>query len=158
MKVCIGGKFNILHSGHKQLINKAFETAGTKGSVFIGITSTDLTKNKKNVKQLEERKKVLEQYLSEKGFLNRTIIKPIVDKYGPSIDEDFDAIVVSPETIKTAEEINYKRKKIGQKPLKIIQIPFVLAKNGYPISSSRILSVSHLRVSQVFGFLQCSQR
>ena len=138
MKVCIGGKFNILHSGHKQLINKAFETAGTKGSVFIGITSTDLTKNKKNVKQLEERKKVLEQYLSEKGFLNRTIIKPIVDKYGPSIDEDFDAIVISPETEKIAIEINHERKLKGKKPLKIYKIPFVLAEDGKPISSTRI--------------------
>jgi pantetheine-phosphate adenylyltransferase len=138
MKVCIGGTFNILHSGHKQLIKKAFETAGIKGSVFIGLTSKNFTKNKKNVKPLEQRKKALEQYLSEEGFLNRTIIKPITDKYGPSIDEEFDAIVVSPETIKTAEEINYKRRKKEKKVLKIIQISFVLAKDGMPISSSRI--------------------
>ena len=138
MKVCIGGTFNILHSGHKQLIKKAFETAGINGSVFIGLTSKNLIKNKKNVKPLKERKKGLEQYLSEEGFLDRTIIKPIIDKYGPSIDEEFDAIVVSPETIKTAEEINYKRRKKEKKVLKIIQISFVLAKDGMPISSSRI--------------------
>ncbi len=138
MKVCIGGTFNILHSGHKLLIDKAFEAAGIKGSVFIGLTSKELVKNKKNVKPLVERKKALEQYLCEKGFLTRSIIKPIIDKYGPSIDEGFDAIVVSPETIKTAEEINYKRRKKGKKTLKIIQIPFVLGKDGIPIKSSRI--------------------
>ena len=138
MKVCIGGTFNILHSGHKLLIDKAFETAGTKDSVFIGVTSKDLTGKKKNVKSLKERKKALEQYLSKKGFLNRAIIKPIKDKYGPSIDEEFDAIVISPETIKTAEEINHKRSKKGKKPLKIVQIPFLLANDGIPISSSRI--------------------
>lgn len=138
MKVCIGGTFNILHSGHKLLINKAFETAGTKGSVFIGLTSKELIKNKKNIKALKERKKVLERYLSERRFLDRAIIKPITDKYGPSIDKEFDAIVVSPETIKTAEEINYKRRQKRKKPLKIIQIPFVSAKDGIPISSSRI--------------------
>ena len=138
MKVCVGGTFNILHSGHKLLINKAFETAGTEGSVFIGLTSRELTKNKRNVKSLEERKKTLERYLSKRGFLDRAVIKPITDKYGPSIDEEFDTIIVSPGTIKTAEEINYKRRKKGKKPLKIIQIPFVLAEDGVPISSSRI--------------------
>jgi len=138
MKVCLGGTFNILHSGHKLLIDKAFEIAGINGSVFIGLTSKGFVKNKKNVKSLIERKKGLEQYLSEKGYLNRSIIKPIFDKYGPSIDDRFDAIVVSPETKKTAEEINYKRKKKGKKALKIIQIPFVLGKDGKPIRSSRI--------------------
>ena len=138
MKVCVGGTFNILHSGHKLLIDKAFETAGTEGSVFIGLTSRELTKKKRNVKSLEERKKTLERYLSKRGFLDRAVIKPITDKYGPSIDEEFDTIIVSPGTIKTAEEINYKRRKKGKKPLKIIQIPFVLAEDGVPISSSRI--------------------
>jgi len=138
MKVCIGGTFNIIHSGHKLLINKAFETAGLEGSVFIGLTTKKLTKNKKNVWSLQERKKKLEQYLSEKGFLDRATIKPISNKYGPSIDEEFDAIVVSPETMKTAEEINFKRREKGKKALKIIKIPFLSAKDGVPISSSRI--------------------
>ena len=64
--------------------------------------------------------------------------KPIFDKYGPTIDEDFDAIVVSPETRKTAEEINFKRKKNGKKSLKIIEIPFVLGNDRKIISSTRI--------------------
>jgi pantetheine-phosphate adenylyltransferase len=138
MKICIGGTFSILHNGHKLLINKAFEIAGKKGSVFIGLTSGNMLKNKRNVKSLEERKIALLEYLSEKGFLDRAIIKPIRDKYGPSIDGEFDAIIVSPGTVKTAEEINYKRRNKGKKPLKIIQIPFVLADDGKPISSSRI--------------------
>ena len=140
MKICIGGTFSILHNGHKLLINKAFEAAGVKGSVFIGLTLGDALKNKRNVRSLEERKIALLKYLSEKGFLDRAIIKPIKDKYGPSIDREFDAIIVSPETVKTAEEINDKRRKKGKKPLKIIQIPFVLADDGIPISSSRIKS------------------
>lgn len=138
MRVCIGGTFSILHSGHKRLLDKAFESAGKTGSVFIGLTSEKLIKKKKKVKPFEERKKFLVQYLSKRGFIDRTIIKPITDKYGPSIDEEFDAIVVSPESIKTAEEINQKRIKIGKHPLKIIQIPFLLANDGFPISSSRI--------------------
>lgn len=138
MKICIGGTFNILHKGHQQLINKAIEKAGPKGSLLIGLTSTDFVKNKINVKSYKDRLGNLEKYLSKKKFLEKTIINPISDKYGPTIDEDFDAIVVSPETVKTAEEINTIRKKNGKNPLIIIKIEYVLAKDSLPISSSRI--------------------
>jgi len=138
MRVCIGGTFSILHNGHKVIIDKAFETSGKTGSVFIGLTSGDVINKKENVKSLEERKKKLKQYLSKRGFLDRAIIKPILDKYGPSIDDEFDAIVISPETKKTAEDINHKRLMKGKKPLKIIEIPFLVADDGLPISSSRI--------------------
>lgn len=140
MKVCIGGTFNILHKGHKSIIDKAFEIAGRNGSVFIGLVTGKLVESKKSIKSLELRKKNLEGYLTKKGFFNQASIKPIADKYGSSIEEDFDAIVVSPETIKTAEEINNKRVQKGKKPLKIIQVPFVLAMDGKPISSTRIMN------------------
>jgi pantetheine-phosphate adenylyltransferase len=138
MKVCIGGTFSILHKGHKILIGKAFELAGEKGSVFIGLSSGHLLKNKKITETFKKRKEKLKQYLLKKGFLDNTIIKPITDKYGPSIDGDFDAIVVSPETKITAKEINEKRKVRGKTPLKIIQIPFVMADDNLPISSTRV--------------------
>jgi pantetheine-phosphate adenylyltransferase len=138
MKVCIGGTFNSLHKGHKLLIEKAFEVAGEQGSVFIGISTGEIIKEKKDTKSFEEREKAIKKYLYEKDFIKRATIKPIRDKYGPSIEEEFDAIVISPETRKVAEEINEKRKKKGKKPLEIIQIPFVLAEDGCPISSSRI--------------------
>ena len=140
MKVCIGGTFNALHKGHKSLLDKAFEVAGRNGSVFIGLATGKLVENKRSVKSLEIRKKNLEKYLNQKGFFNQAKIEPIEDKYGLAIDEDFDAIIVSPETIKTAEEINKKRVQKSKKPLKIIQIPFVLAKDGKPISSTRIIN------------------
>jgi len=138
MKVCIGGTFNPLHKGHKLLIEKAFEVAEKQGSVFIGITTGEIVKGKMDVESFEERKKDIEKYLHEKDFIKRVTVKPIIDKYGPSIEEEFDAIVISPETRKTAEEINEKRKKKRKKPLKIIQISFVLTEDGRPISSSRI--------------------
>ena len=138
MRVCIGGTFNILHEGHKQLISKAIETAGKHGKIFIGITSGGLIKSKINIKPFEERKKTLEKFLSQKKIQNTVEIKPIKDIYGPTLDEDFDAIIVSPETKSNAEEINKKRKQKGKKPLKIIIIPFVLSDDGTPISSSMI--------------------
>ena len=138
MKVCIGGTFNVLHKGHKLLINKAIRTAGKQGYLFIGITEGDIIKTKENIKPFEERKKMINNYILEKNAAPKVEIKPIKDKYGPSIKEDFDTIVVSPETAKTAEEINKKRKQIKKSPLKIVQIPFVLADDDKPISSSRI--------------------
>ena len=69
MKVCIGGTFDKLHKGHKTLIKKAFETAGDKGSVFIGITTDNFAKDKKNVKPLNERIKNIKKYLTEEGLL-----------------------------------------------------------------------------------------
>ena len=137
MRVCIGGTFEFLHKGHKKLIDKAFEIAGKNGFVFIGLTTSEFTKRKK-IGKINERQKKLQEYLFEKGLLNQVLIKPISDKYGPSIEGDFDAIVVSPETFETANEINIKRIENGKKPLKIIKIHFVLAQDGKLISSTRI--------------------
>lgn len=128
----------MLHKGHKKLINKAFEIAGKNGFVFIGLATNKMTKRKKIVETIEERQKKLLEYLIKKCFIDRALIKPIADKYGPSIEEDFDAIIVSPETFETAQKINLKRVENRKKPLKIIKIPFVLAEDGKPISSTRI--------------------
>jgi pantetheine-phosphate adenylyltransferase len=138
MRVCIGGTFNRLHKGHKSLIKKAFEVAGMKGSVFIGVTSGEIIKRKGNIKPFKIRKKAIEQFLSEEELTEEVTVEQIYDKYGPSVEGEFDAIVVSPETINTAKEINKKRKRLNKKQLKIIQIPFILAEDNIPISSSRI--------------------
>ena len=138
MRVCIGGTFDTLHKGHKLLIDKALQTGGKKGSVFIGVTTENMSKIKGDIKSFRKRRKNIEKYLISKGYINRTTIKEIFDKYGPSIEGNFDAIVVSPETKSTAEEINKKRQQKGKKLLEIVQIPFVLANDDIPISSSRI--------------------
>ena len=71
-------------------------------------------------------------------FIEQATIQPLSNKFGPTLEGDFDAIVVSPETKPTAEEINKKRKQLGKKPLQIVVIPFVLSEDNQPISSSRI--------------------
>ena len=138
MKVCVGGTFDPLHKGHKTLIKKALQIAGENDSVFIGISTGKLLENKINVSSYDIRKKNLEIFLSKIKFLGEIIIQSISNEFGPTLKGDFDAIVVSPETINTAKKINIEREKIGKKPLKIIQIPFVLAEDGFPISSTRI--------------------
>ena len=138
MKICIGGTFNIFHKGHKILLNTAIEKAGIDGYLFIGVTSNNMIKSKKYALNFEDRKKNITKYLSNIEINCKIEIKKINDKYGPSITEDFDGIVVSPETRNTAEEINNRRRKINKKPLLIFEIPFVLADDIKPISSTRI--------------------
>jgi len=138
MKVCIGGTFNILHKGHEILIEKAFQTAGNNGRVFIGLTKGKIIKKKKNVKPYEQRLKSLKKYLLSKGYNKLAEIRPIYDEYGPTINEEFDAIVVSSETVDNAEKINKKRKEKGKKPIIVIEIPMVIADDQKPISSTRI--------------------
>ena len=138
MNVCLGGTFCPLHKGHKALLRKAFQVAGPKGSVFIGVTSASMVKKKEGIESFEKRKQSIEHFLIEENVIGQAIIQPLSNEFGPTLKGDFDAIVVSPETQPTAEEINRKRKFLGKKPLQIIVIPFLLSEDGKPISSSRI--------------------
>jgi len=138
MKVCIGGTFDIIHKGHKLLISKAFEVATKDGFVFIGLTKNKLIDKKKNVKNWDLRKKNLERYISKKEYKTDFLIEGIKDIYGPTIENDFDGIVVSEETIENAKKINKKRKDKNKKPMKIIVIPYVYAEDNLPISTTRI--------------------
>ena len=46
MRVCVGGTFNIFHKGHKRLLDKAFEVAGEKGKVYIGLSTGSIIEKK----------------------------------------------------------------------------------------------------------------
>jgi pantetheine-phosphate adenylyltransferase len=140
MKVCYSGTFNVLHKGHKHLIDKAFEFAGVDGTVYIGVTKGALLKKKKYVNTYENRVNAIRKYLMEKGLEKRCIIKKIFDQYGPAAVGDYDAMIVSPETENNAEDINKIRIRNGKKPLKIIKIPHIMADDNKPISSTRILN------------------
>lgn len=138
MKVCIGGTFNILHKGHKYLIDTAFEAAGNNGMVYIGVSTGELLKEKKFLTPYSSRVKSIMDYITSKGNEHRVHIERIYSKYGYAVSGDYDIIIASPETLKNAEEINNNRIKKGKKPLKIIKIPHILADDNKPISSTRI--------------------
>jgi pantetheine-phosphate adenylyltransferase len=135
-KIVVGGTFDILHQGHRVLLRKAFSL----GEVIIGLTSDAMAKKikKRKVRDFKQRKKELVKFI-KKNFSKKYKIVKIEDKFGPTLKKDFDYIVVSPATYKTALLINKERQKRKKKPLKIVKIKFVLDKNGKPISATKLL-------------------
>lgn len=129
-KVAVGGTFDLLHKGHRALIEKAFELGKY---VIVGLTSNEMLQ--KRAERFSKRKKALQNFLKSENY---KIVK-LNDAYGPATsDSEIDAIVVSEETKARAAEINEIRKKRGLPPLEIAVIPFVLAEDGKPISTTRI--------------------
>jgi len=137
--VAMGGTFDSLHRGHRKLLRQAF-AVGRK--VMIGITSDDFGRTLHKPHKLdpyEKRKNDLERLLGSWGVLSRARIVPLHDRWGPTVRvSGIDALVVSRRTIKTAYEINAKRKADGMKPLAISLIDLILAEDKRPISSTRI--------------------
>ncbi|KKS87059.1 MAG: hypothetical protein UV63_C0061G0011 [Microgenomates group bacterium GW2011_GWC1_43_11] len=159
--VVCGGTFDRLHTGHQSLLEKAFSVGD---HVTIGLTTDEYVKNLKsqnnNAKQIkkivayQDRKRILEAWLNDQGWDGRYTIVPLNDPYGPTLPRhapdgawlrtgklpDFDAIVVSSETRKTAEAINTLRKEKGLHALKIIEIPMIPAEDLRSVSSTRVRS------------------
>ncbi len=139
MKVMVGGTFDPLHDGHKRLITRSFELAGDKGSVTIGLTTDHFARRKCHpVREYAARKASLENYIRECGFSAHYQIEPLNDRYGSAISENFDALVVSEETLPIAREINSLRDEKGKRKVDIHQITCVLADDDRWISSTRI--------------------
>lgn len=130
-KVAVGGSFDVLHRGHRALLDRAFEVGEY---VLIGLTSDEMAGS--GAADYEKRKKVLEDFLEHKGRYN---IVELNDPLGDAVsDGAIDAIAVSEETEPRALEVNEIRKKKGLRALEILSIPLVLAEDGRPISSTRI--------------------
>jgi pantetheine-phosphate adenylyltransferase len=137
-KIALGGTFDYIHDGHLAILAKAFELGE---HVLIGITSNEmqLVKDSAGIPPLEVRRRELLDVLSHHNWSERAEVYIISDPFGPAADDpELEAIVVSPETKPRAEEINRVRTSKGLKQLEIIDIPFVLAEDGLPISSIRI--------------------
>lgn len=136
-KVAVGGTFDPLHDGHRALLMKAIELS--QGSeLLVGITSDDMAGNKNHeVADYNLRYRNVMDFILEQG--GTPLIVKLVDPYGPTIHEDYDYLVVSPETHPTALKINRIRKEKNLKEIKIVLVDFILADDGISISSTRIM-------------------
>jgi len=137
VKVALGGTFDPLHDGHKALLKKVVELSGDD-EIVIGLTSDDMARERyRTVLSYTVRSENIRQYMKRTyGVDVRTV--ELFDRYGVTLEEDLDCIVVSPETKTVAEEINELRKDRGCKPMKIVVVDHVRAEDGGIISSTRI--------------------
>ncbi len=148
-RFCVmGGTFDRLHEGHRLLLKTANLLADR---VFVGIVSDDFLSRIKNKKKHYEliqpfdlRKKKVEEFVS--SLEAEFILGELHDSFGPSVTEaKADVIVVSNETLKTAQEINKIRENKGFLPLQICVVPFVKNKEGIIISSTYLRSLEKRR-------------
>ncbi|CCQ32483.1 phosphopantetheine adenylyltransferase [Halorhabdus tiamatea] len=141
MKVALGGTFDPIHDGHRALFERAFEL----GDVTVGLTSDDLAPTTRDegryVEPYDERLDALEDELSafaaeyDRDYELRKLQRPT----GIATEEQFDVLVVSPETETGGTRINEIREEHGREPLEIEVVDHVLADDGEPISSTRIV-------------------
>jgi pantetheine-phosphate adenylyltransferase len=139
MKVMVGGTFDPLHDGHRSLLVRSFQLAGKNGQVDIGLTTDSFASRKVHpTRTFDARRTELVKFISDQDFSAHWIVEPLDDRFGSALDADFDAIVVSEETLPVAVEINKLRRERGKKKVDIHQITCVLAEDGHWISSTRI--------------------
>ncbi|MCL1811624.1 MAG: inosine/xanthosine triphosphatase [Methanomassiliicoccaceae archaeon] len=138
----VAGTFNILHEGHKRLIEKAFEVGD---EVIVGITTDEMASGtREDLMPFYLRKRELEAFL---GDMDKPwTIAEISDIYGPREKVDAaDIIVVSEETLRNAEEVNRERGFRGVRPLEVVIVPLIKAYNDEKISSTGIMRGDYSR-------------
>ena len=134
-RAAVGGTFNIIHAGHRELLGRAFALAD---HVMVGISSDSFaSQSRGHVNPLRVRQENLEAYLKTLGGSYSVHI--IDDPLGPAaVLPDLDIIVVSEETYANAHRVNQERTANGLQPLQVELVPMVLAADGKPLSSTRV--------------------
>jgi len=141
VKIAVGGTFEYFHDGHRLLIKKAFELADEDdGEVHIGLTVNEMARQRSRVvDDYEVRKANILHYIETLMIPGKHYrIVELIDPYGTTLTDDYDYIVVSPETYPVALKINELRHDAGRSPIRIVSVEYVLAEDGVPISSTRI--------------------
>lgn len=129
--VCVGGTFDGMHYGHRKLLTLAVSSVlPQSGKLLVGVTIDDMLRHKKYaelIPPLEERIAGVRDFLDRlaPGMKNRVKIVPISDPYGPpgskEDGEDFEALVLSHETLENGHLLNEHRvNTLGMKPLVLL--------------------------------------
>jgi len=136
MRSALGGTFNVLHEGHKALLDKAFNESD---HVLIGLTSDAMASaTRDSVIPYGLRLKALEDYLSTKD--GSWEVREISDVFGPAVEiDDLDVLIVSEETYTNGIALNNERIKREMHPLSISVLRMVNGSNGDRISSTNVV-------------------
>lgn len=137
--VAMGGTFDILHTGHIELLKKSFEIGKF---VIIGLSSDTLVKEKlkKNINNsfVVRKHNLIKIIVSKVGSPQYEITK-LEDIFGPLMfSEKVDCMVASTETSYKGKRVNEIRTRMGLPTIDIVSVELKLARDGLPISSSRI--------------------
>ncbi|GAB3416504.1 phosphopantetheine adenylyltransferase [Haloparvum alkalitolerans] len=141
MNVALGGTFDPIHDGHRNLFERAFEL----GDVTVGLTSDELAPKTRHVERyvrpFAERKRDLEAELARfaEEYGRDFEIRELTEPTGIATEPGFDALIVSPETAEGGARINEIRREAGRDPLELVVVDHVVAEDGDRISSTRIV-------------------
>jgi pantetheine-phosphate adenylyltransferase len=136
--VAMGGTFDVVHSGHMALLDKAFSISS---KVIIGLSSDQLAKKRgKNLSSDYSKRLSLLKSVIEKNFPNSSYeISKLENDFGPAVIEgSVKALVVSEETSGKGIRLNELRAERNLSPVRIVVVPMILAKDGKAISTTRI--------------------
>jgi phosphopantetheine adenylyltransferase len=135
--VAVGGTFDGMHYGHRKLLTLAVSSVlPNTGKLTIGITTDAMLQQKEFaelIPKLDERIKGVRDFVDTlaPGMKNRVKIVPILDQFGPpgsaiesntySEKNDYDALVLSHETLETGRKLNQHRTDVlGMDPLTLL--------------------------------------
>ena len=115
--VCVGGTFDGLHYGHRKLLTLAVSSVTpVTGRLYVGVTADEMLKHKAFAEYIPDcatRMASVRAFLNRlaPGMIDRVRIQPIEDAYGPAgkPNEEFDALVLSHETLPTGQLLNQHR-------------------------------------------------
>lgn len=135
----IGGTFDHLHFGHRDLIVQAL--ANSK-KLTIGITKASLNKHKHYADQIQSfalRKAEVERLVNAHGRQQDVKLIPITDLYGSTLENaTLEAIFVTDHSMSGATQINQERARLGLSPLQIERCDLRTDDGNEVLSSSRI--------------------
>jgi phosphopantetheine adenylyltransferase len=130
-KVAVGGTFDGMHYGHRKLLTLAVSSVNPRsGKLMVGVTIDDMLRHKsfnEEIPKIKERIDGVREFIYRlaPGIKNRVKLRAIDDPYGPpgTMDEgrDFDALVLSHETLDNGHKLNqYRQNELGLQPLTLL--------------------------------------
>jgi pantetheine-phosphate adenylyltransferase len=137
--VALGGTFDVLHAGHRQLLSEAFKLGDL---VLIGVTSDQFVAslNKKHqVSSFSSRVRELKRFLKTRRWSSRARISALYEPYGPAARrEKLEALMITKGTLESGRRLNRLRRQNDLGPIDLVVVGLLKAADGKPISTTRI--------------------